>query len=78
MLTRDQRYVSGFAFEGLSEPDVVVFVLGGDHDVGVGTDRRLAEIEVFGDHSVGLRERGLVRAGIIHRDAKAKQMSQRG
>src|SRR5271170_8257255 len=77
MMARDQGDVGCVTFQRLLEPEMVAFMLRGDHDEGFWPDGSLGEIEVFGDESLSLRKGATFGGGIVDGDAETHQISQR-
>src|SRR5215467_8088740 len=55
---------------------MVVLVLRGDHNVGVGANRRLCEVEIFCNHLLRMREVRALSTGIVDNNTKAEQVGE--
>src|SRR5215467_2425292 len=73
-----KRHVSSLALKSALQPEMVVLVQRGDHDVGASTENNLGNIEVLVDDALGVREVLAIGLRIVDYDGKVHQVAKAG
>src|SRR5450432_514232 len=78
MSAGNQRDVSGFALKSALQPEMIVLVECGDHNVSPGAEGDLFYVKVLVDDVIGVGEAIALGGGIVDGNGEAEQMSEAG